>query len=127
MAIPGWQTMKALSLTLTLAVALAGFAIGPTMAPAQDAKTEGKEPGRPKAANPPGTVANLPLQGVVEIAEGKDGKFRFSVRDGKNKYVGGSGPIGFASKEAAAKAVQSLKDALANAKVTFRPGKDAGK
>jgi uncharacterized protein YegP (UPF0339 family) len=55
--------------------------------------------------------------GTVEISEGKDGKFRFGVRDEDGKYLGGSGPIGYPSRDEAVKAIDRLKAALATAKV----------
>jgi uncharacterized protein YegP (UPF0339 family) len=57
--------------------------------------------------------------GVVKVSEGKDGKFRFSVYDGDEKFVGGSGPVGYATKEDAAKAIDGLKAALASAKIEY--------
>jgi len=68
----------------------------------------------------------VPAQGTVEISEGKDGKYRFFVRDSQGKVVGGSGLTGFESKEAAAKAVQSLKEILNHAKLVY-PEKKTGK
>lgn len=56
--------------------------------------------------------------GVIEISEGKDGKYRFSVRDGDGKYLGGSA-VGYATKEDAAKAVDALKAGIATAKVEY--------
>ena len=53
--------------------------------------------------------------GTVEIAEGKDGKFRFSVRNAEGKYLGGSGPVGFASQDDAKAAIDDLKKVLATA------------
>ena len=64
--------------------------------------------------------------------EGKDGKFRFTVRDNDNKFLAqGGGPTGFATKDDALKAVEKLKTALENPKITYGKtdggkGKDKG-
>jgi hypothetical protein len=60
--------------------------------------------------------------GTVEISEGKDGKFRFSVRNADGKYIGGSGPVGFASDKDARAAIDELKHVLATAKITTKKG-----
>ncbi|MBM4097629.1 MAG: hypothetical protein ACKO9Z_12295 [Planctomycetota bacterium] len=70
---------------------------------------------------------NVAAQGTVEISEGKDGKFRFFVRDSQGKLVGGSGLTGFESKEAATKAVQSLKEILNHAKLVYPEKKKGNK
>jgi uncharacterized protein YegP (UPF0339 family) len=57
--------------------------------------------------------------GSIEIKEGKDSKFRFSIYDGDEKFVAMSGPQGFATKEDAAKAVEKLKTVLKDAKVEY--------
>lgn len=56
--------------------------------------------------------------GVIEIGEGKDGKFRFFVRDEDGKLLAMSGPGGFASEKEARAAIDSLKEVVAKAKVT---------
>lgn len=58
--------------------------------------------------------------GSIQIAEGKDGKFRYKLVDADNKYVMSS-IMAYESKEAAAKAVQNMKDVLATAKITYPP------
>lgn len=116
--------MNTLSRTLGLGAALLAIAATPLLTVAQEKKTTTPEKKAATTKKEAGSESKKSSSGVVEISEGKDGKYRFSVRDSENKYVGGSGPIGFESKEAAAKAVQSLKDVLSNAKITF-PAKKA--
>jgi len=69
--------------------------------------------------------------GTIEISEGKDGKFRFSIRNAEGKYLGGSGPVGFASEKDARTAIDDLKKVLATAKTTLKkedaPKKDKDK
>ena len=55
--------------------------------------------------------------GVIEIGEGKDGKFRFFVRDGEGKLLAMSGPTGFPAAADAEKAIESLKQVVGSAKV----------
>ena len=55
--------------------------------------------------------------GVIEVNEGKDGKFRFVIRDADGKLLAMSGPTGFATREDAIKALETLKDALPTAKL----------
>lgn len=54
-------------------------------------------------------------QSTIEIIESKDGKFRFSVRDGEGKYLAGS-PVGHATEKEVREAVEQLKQALLSAK-----------
>jgi hypothetical protein len=56
--------------------------------------------------------------GVIEIGEGKDGKFRFFVRDDGGKLLAMSGPGGFATVKDAQTAIEHLKDVISTAKVT---------
>lgn len=56
--------------------------------------------------------------GVIEVTEGKDGKFRFFVRDGNGKLLAMSSPTGFATAKDATKAVEDLKEVIATAKIT---------
>jgi uncharacterized protein YegP (UPF0339 family) len=53
----------------------------------------------------------------IEVAEGKDGKFRFTVRTGGSRLLATSGPTGFATEKDALKAIEDLKTALKTAKV----------
>jgi uncharacterized protein YegP (UPF0339 family) len=59
---------------------------------------------------------------VIEIAEGKDGKFRFFVRDGEGKLLAMSSPGGYASEKEARTAIDALKKAIGTAKVTVKKG-----
>ncbi len=56
--------------------------------------------------------------GVIEIGEGKDGKFRFFIRDGEGKLLAMSSPGGFANAKDAQAAIDQLKVVLSKAKVT---------
>jgi hypothetical protein len=56
--------------------------------------------------------------GVIEIAQGKDDKFRFFVRDGDGKLLAMSGPGGFATAKDAEAAVEQLKAVVEKAKVS---------
>lgn len=56
--------------------------------------------------------------GVIEISEGKDGKFRFFVRDGDGKLLAMSGPGGFESAKDAQASIEQLKTVISKAKVT---------
>jgi len=60
--------------------------------------------------------------GTIEIAQGKDGKFRFAVHNAQGKYIGGSGAVGFATEKDAVAAIDELKKVLATAKVTTKKG-----
>jgi uncharacterized protein YegP (UPF0339 family) len=62
--------------------------------------------------------------GSIDIKEGKDGKFRFSIYDGDEKFVAMSGPGGYATKEDAIKGVEKLKLVLKDAKIEFPPKDD---
>lgn len=55
--------------------------------------------------------------GTIEIKEGKDGKYRFFVRDAEDKLLAMSGPTGFATIAEAQKAVDALKAVVGTAKV----------
>lgn len=56
--------------------------------------------------------------GIVEMNEGKDGKFRLVIRDNDEKYLATS--AAFATKEDAEKGLESLKSALENPKMTSK-------
>jgi uncharacterized protein YegP (UPF0339 family) len=60
--------------------------------------------------------------GVIEISEGKDGKFRFFVRDGEGKLLAMSSPGGFATEKDARAAIDSLKAVISRATVTVKKG-----
>jgi uncharacterized protein YegP (UPF0339 family) len=55
---------------------------------------------------------------VIEVTEGKDGKFRFVVRNSEGKLLAMSGPRGFATEKDAMKGIDELKDVIRTAKVT---------
>lgn len=97
---------------LCAAALVVGLAGAGGVAPAQD-KKDTKKTTAPKGG------------GTIEINEGKDGKFRFNVRDADGKLLAMSGPSGYATKDDAAKAVDALKAALGGAKVEY--GKKDGK
>jgi uncharacterized protein YegP (UPF0339 family) len=56
--------------------------------------------------------------GTVEIGEGKDGKFRFTVRDADGKFLALSAP--HATEKEARAAIEELREALVKAKVTLK-------
>lgn len=58
--------------------------------------------------------------GFIEIAKGKDDKFRFFVRDGEGKLLAMSGPGGFATQKDAETAIDHLKAVVAKAKVNVK-------
>lgn len=93
--------------TLVLVAGMVGLvtAGGLATAPAQDKKDVKK--------NGKGAKAGA----VIEVNEGKDGKFRFVIRDGQGKLLAMSGPSGFEKREDAVKAVETLKEVLPEAKV----------
>ena len=62
---------------------------------------------------------------TVKIGEGKDGRFRFSIYDGDDVFLGMSGPKGYDTKADAVKGVEAMKAALATAKIVDKP-KDEG-
>jgi hypothetical protein len=57
---------------------------------------------------------------TIEIAEGKDGKFRFFVRDDEDKLLAMSSPGGFETEKAAKEAIDHLKAVIGKAKVTVK-------
>jgi uncharacterized protein YegP (UPF0339 family) len=61
--------------------------------------------------------------GVVEIAKGKDDKFRFFVRDSEGKLLAMSGPGGFATPKDAEAAIDHLKEVVSKAKVVTKDDK----
>lgn len=62
--------------------------------------------------------------GVVEIAKGKDDKFRFFVRDAEGKLLAMSGPGGFATPKEAQEAIDDLKEVISKAKVSVKEKDD---
>jgi len=65
--------------------------------------------------------------GVIEVAEGKDGRFRFFVRDGDGKLLAMSSPGGFASEKDAKETINDLKDVIRTAKITTKKAEKADK
>jgi uncharacterized protein YegP (UPF0339 family) len=63
--------------------------------------------------------------GVIEIGEGKDGKFRFSVRNADGKYLAGS--AAYATEKDAREAIEELKEVISKAKVTHKAKTDKDK
>jgi uncharacterized protein YegP (UPF0339 family) len=63
--------------------------------------------------------------GTVVVSEGKDGKYRFTVRDADDKFLAAS--AAFATKEEATKGIEKLRDALENPKITSGKKAAAGK
>jgi uncharacterized protein YegP (UPF0339 family) len=53
--------------------------------------------------------------GVVQVNEGKDGKFRLIIRDSEDKYLATSGA--YATKADALKGLDTLKSTLENPKI----------
>ena len=62
--------------------------------------------------------------GIVVVGEGKDGKFRLTIRDADDKFLALSTP--FATKEDALKGLEKIKTALENPKITSKKS-DNGK
>jgi hypothetical protein len=87
-------------------VVLAGLLLAYGAAP--DAVGQGKKKSASSAA------------GVIEIGEGKDGRFRFAVRDDAGKLLAMSGPRGFETVKDAHTAIDRLKDVVSTAKVTMK-------
>lgn len=98
-----------------LLVALFALSVPATIGVAQDAKKAAKAKDDKKATKP----------GSIVITEGKDEKFRFTIRDADGKLLAMSGPTGFATKEDAAKAVDTLKEVLEISKVSYGKKKEA--
>ena len=64
--------------------------------------------------------------GHIEIGKGKDGKYRFTVRDADGKYLGGS-TTGHATEKETRDAIEMFKKVVANAKVSMKEGKETKK
>jgi len=65
--------------------------------------------------------------GTIEIHEGKDGKFRFTVRDAEGKFLANSGANNFATEKEAKEGVVHFQAAVAKAKVVTLPKDDKDK
>jgi uncharacterized protein YegP (UPF0339 family) len=105
--------MTKLLCTAVLFAGMAGLVSTTTMssAPAQDKKDTKKDTKAGKAA-------------TIEINQGKDDKYRFTIRDAEGKLLAMSGPTGWEKREDAVKAVEALKEALPKAVVTSPAKKD---
>jgi uncharacterized protein YegP (UPF0339 family) len=87
---------------LTLATVIGSLALAPLATNAQEKKSTAKKG-----------------SGVIQIQEGKDGKFRIFLRNSENKYLAGS--LGFETKAEAQKAVEELKEVINDAKLVYPP------
>jgi uncharacterized protein YegP (UPF0339 family) len=68
--------------------------------------------------------------GIVEVSEGKDGKYRLIIRDNDEKFLATS--AAFATQAEATKGIEKLRDALENPKIVNKKaaagkGKDKDK
>ncbi|MGD9713071.1 MAG: hypothetical protein AB7V46_13510 [Thermomicrobiales bacterium] len=79
--------------TLLVSVLLVGALLVFNTAPVPSLQAQGK------AKKDKDKDKKVSKAGVIEIGEGKDGKFRFFVRNGDGKLLAMSGPGGFASKK----------------------------
>jgi uncharacterized protein YegP (UPF0339 family) len=104
------KTLTVRGLGLLAALAALTVASGPAVV-AQDTKKKKEEP------------KSSTTKGVVKIGESKDGKWRFSIYDGNEKYLGQS--AAFASKEDAMKGMEALRAALASPKIEDKPKDEA--
>jgi uncharacterized protein YegP (UPF0339 family) len=101
------------ALMIAAMAAFTGVNTTPTMA---QATKKDKDSKKAKDAKP---------AGVIEIAEGKDDKFRFFVRNAEGKLLAMSSPGGFATEKDAKEAIDDLKEVISSAKVTTKkPDKD---
>ncbi len=63
--------------------------------------------------------------GIVEVNEGKDGKFRLVIRDNDEKFLATS--AAFATHDEAVKGVDRLREALENPRITTKKGEKGEK
>ena len=63
--------------------------------------------------------------GHIEVGKGKDGKYRFSVRDADGKYLAGSGA--YATEKEIHDAIETFRKVVAGAKVTKKDGEKPAK
>jgi uncharacterized protein YegP (UPF0339 family) len=92
---------------LVVAAGLVGFTIAGSATTAPAVAQQKKETKKSTKA----------AAGTIEINEGKDGKYRFLIRDGEGKLLAMSGPTGFEKRDEAVKAIETLKDVLPGAKM----------
>ena len=69
-------------------------------------------------------VKEAPAGGHIEVGKGKDGKYRFTVRDADEKYLGGS-TVGHATEKECLEAIEMFKKVVATAKVSMKGAKPA--
>ena len=107
-------------------VPITGMAQDKKVIPPKEKVTESKE--KSTVTKPGNSVTNKD-QGVIQVREGADGKFRFTIRTYEDKYIAGS--AAFATKGEAIKAIADLKSFLGDAKVVhlpkIEPKADSGK
>ncbi len=62
--------------------------------------------------------AGKPAAGVFEIGKGKDGKYRFSVRNAEGKFLAGS--TAYATEKEIREAIDEFREVVSKAKVTVK-------
>jgi len=93
--------------SLGLAAALAALTVAANPAAVgQDTKAKKKDDAKTSSS-----------KATVKIGEGKDGKFRFSIYDADDVFLGMSGPKGYETRAEAVKGIDAMKAALASAKI----------
>ena len=60
---------------------------------------------------------------TIEISEGRDGKFRFTVRNSDGKFLANSGANAFPSEKEALKGAEEFKSVVGSAKISVSKGK----
>ena len=93
-------------LLVAAAVAVVGFSVS-----SSESYGQGKKAGK--------------TTGVVQVNEGKDGKYRLIIRDNDDKYLATSGA--YATKADALKGLESLKSVLENPQVVDTKSDKKGK
>ncbi len=97
------RKLVACALMLALMIGFTSMSSSPLFA--QEKKTTKKD-----------TKKDKPTEtGTIEITEGKDGKFRFNIRNADGKYLGGSGLVGYNSEKEVRAAIEEMKNILATA------------
>ncbi len=113
--------MSKLARGLALTAFVAGLTLAATVPlnPAQ--ATQAKKDDKKKSGK---------TTGIVEVNEGKDGKYRLVIRDTDEKFLATS--VAFATKDEAEKGIERLREALENPRITHKKseggkGKDKDK
>jgi uncharacterized protein YegP (UPF0339 family) len=104
---------------LALAAFVAGLGVAATVPLSPVQATQAKKDDKKKSGK---------TTGIVEVNEGKDGKFRLVIRDNDEKFLATS--AAFATKAEAEKGIERIQEALENPKVTHKKSegdKDKGK